>query len=254
MKRRDLRKAVQLLALLLFPATFYYMSPAVPMMAAAEGTISGSLLLFALQFLTAPFLGRLFCSWLCPAGAIGEFAMIARPRQIRRSRTHWIKYLIWFPWLIGVAAILLRSGGVSSIEPAYATELGLSVSTVNALVIYLVVVAVFVGLSLIVGRRAGCHTICWMAPFMILGRFLGDRLGLPGIRLRASRESCVSCGKCSLACSMSLPVQKMVASGRIDHSDCILCGECVDTCAQHAIRFAWSRPVARDGRAIGRSA
>ena len=217
------------------------------MMAAAEGVVSGSLILFGLQLVTAPFLGRLFCSWLCPVGAIGEFAMVARPKPVNRPRIHWIKYLVWFPWLLGIAAILLRSGGVSSVQPGYATVWGLSVSTVNALVIYLIVAAIFVGLALVVGRRAGCHTICWMAPFMILGRFVGARLGLPGVRLLARSESCVSCGSCPAACSMSLPVQEMVARGNMDHSDCILCGECVDTCARETIRFSWSAPSPRPG-------
>jgi len=239
MKRQNIRKAVQLVSLLAFPATIYYMSPAIPLMAAANGIVAGSLLFFLLLFVSAPLLGRLFCSWVCPAGAIGDLTTAVRPARVNRGRIHWIKYLIWVPWVGGLVMLLLRAGGVHSVQIDYATDHGLSVTDFHALVIYLIVVAVFLVLGLAVGKRAGCHTICWMAPFMIAGRFVGRRLGIPGIELRARSEACTACGTCTSGCPMSLPVSSMVAAGRMQHSDCSLCGSCVDRCPRKVIGFAW---------------
>jgi pimeloyl-ACP methyl ester carboxylesterase/NAD-dependent dihydropyrimidine dehydrogenase PreA subunit len=218
------------------------MSPVLPIRAAADGTVAGSLLLFAALSLAAPFIGRVFCSWFCPAGVIGDLACSVQPRHVARACIHWVKYLIWFPWILALSAVLARSGGVRSIEPSFATESGLSVTNAHALVIYLIVVALFAVLALVVGRRAGCHTVCWMAPFMTLGRFVGDRLGLFGLRLRADAAACTGCGSCTQACSMSLPVAHMVAAENMEHTDCILCGVCVDACRRGCLHLRWGRP------------
>ena len=145
--------------------------------------------------------------------------------------------------------MLLRAGGVRSVQVGYATEHGLSVSDFHSLIIYLIVVGIFGGLGLIVGRRAGCHTICWMAPFMIAGRFVGRRFGLPGIELQARNEECTKCDTCTSGCPMSLPVRSMVARGKMYSPDCTLCGTCVDRCPKEAIRFGWG---CSDGEARGR--
>ena len=42
---------------------------------------------------------------------------------------------------------------------------------------------------MLAGRRAGCHTICWMAPFMIIGRKLRNLVAWPSLRLTA--QSCL---------------------------------------------------------------
>lgn len=181
--RQMIRRGVQLLSLLLFPATFYYLSPVISLMGAQAGIVTGSVVVFAILFLAAPFTGRLFCGWMCPGGALGDLAAAARPRAVNQRRLQWIKYAVWLPWFSGLLALLLGAGGVQSVEPAYATVLGLSVSDVHALVAYLLVALVFFGLAVSVGRRAPCHTICWIVPFMVIGRALGRNVGVPGIRL-----------------------------------------------------------------------
>ena len=50
---------------------------------------------------------------------------------------------------------------------------------------YLTVVGIFFGLAVLAGRRAGCHTICWMAPFMIIGRKIRNLAAWPLLRLVA---------------------------------------------------------------------
>ena len=41
---------------------------------------------------------------------------------------------------------------------------------------------------------------------------------------------------------MSLPVDRMVATGDMKHTDCILCGECVDGCKKEAIAYKFGCP------------
>jgi len=101
----------------------------------AFGIVTGSLLINAVQFLSSLFVGRLFCGWACPVGGLQEAVALLRGKPV-------IKWLIWAPWI----------------------------ADLPSLIAYVAVVALFLVLSLTVGRRAGCHTICWMAPFMVIGR------------------------------------------------------------------------------------
>jgi ferredoxin-type protein NapH len=41
------------------------------MLPAAKGIVNGSFISFTLMFLSALFLGRLWCGWACPAGEPG---------------------------------------------------------------------------------------------------------------------------------------------------------------------------------------
>ncbi|MFH2115263.1 MAG: 4Fe-4S dicluster domain-containing protein [Spirochaetota bacterium] len=131
-----------------------------------------------------------------------------------------------------------KAGGVQGIEFVFATRGGFSVSDIPSLLAYLMVVIVFFLPALLAGRRAACHTICWMASFIILGRSAGRALRLPFLKVRSTPESCVSCGRCDATCPMSLPVSRLLAAGEISSGDCILCGECVDTCGRKTFSFS----------------
>ena len=106
---------------------------------------------------------------------------------------------------------------------------------------HFLVIGLFVGLAFIVGRRAGCHTICWMAPFMMIGRWIRNRFAWPSLRLVADASACKDCKLCTKNCPMSLDVNGMVQIGQMENSECILCGTCVDNCTSHAIRYSFSR-------------
>jgi NAD-dependent dihydropyrimidine dehydrogenase PreA subunit len=97
--------------------------------------------------------------------------------------------------------------------------------------------------ALLLGRRAGCHVLCWMAPFMVVGRAIRNLMRWPALRLRSDSSLCIGCGACSEACPMSIDVQKLVARQRMEHRDCILCGSCVDRCRKSTIRYSFSPGV-----------
>jgi polyferredoxin len=139
-----------------------------------------------------------------------------------------------------IAVLAARAGGWRQVNPLYLTESGISVDEPAKYLVYYAVVALFVGLALLAGRRAGCHTICWMAPFMILGRAIRNRAGWPALRLQTEPAACRACRKCATNCPMSLNVTAMVQAGRLEHAECILCGTCVDNCPHGAIRFTFS--------------
>jgi len=236
--RQRLRRALLLISLLLFPITLYYFSPVLIMQGAAEGVINGSFLVFAAMLGASLVVGRLWCGWACPAGGLQEMAGPANNRPVG-GRLDWIKWAIWLPWLAGIAVLAARAGGYRAVDPLYQLAGGTTIAQDQWAYVYYIVVGVFLLLALLAGRRAGCHTICWMAPFMILGRRLRNLAGWPALRLRASPDRCQNCLTCTAGCPMGLDVNGMVAAGRIENDECILCGTCVDNCKPGAIRFTF---------------
>jgi len=245
--RQRIRKALIILAFLSFPVTMNFLSPYVIIDGASQGIVNGSLILFGLMFLSALFLGRLWCGWICPGGGMQEIVEPVNSRPVQGRRLNWVKWLIWAPWAALIIILVIGAGGYHSVDFLLNTQGGISVAgspdrpILIAYIIYYTVIGLFVGLAMVVGRRAACHTICWMAPFMITGRWIRNRFNWPSLRLIADTSACADCKKCTSNCPMSLDVNQMVQSGTMENSECILCGTCVDNCAKKAIRYSFSR-------------
>lgn len=241
--RQRIRKGFLLLSLLLLPITLYYFSPVLVLGAAAEGVINASLIVFGALFVASLFLGRLWCGWACPAGALQEFGAAVNARPFRRGWGDWLKWAIWIPWLGGIAALAITASGYRRVDPFYNFDGGVTLALpVDGngppwFLIYYIIVALFLGLALVFGQRAGCHTVCWMAPFMIMGRKLRNLVRWPALRLQADADLCADCRRCSRDCPMGLDVNAMVRGGDMEDAECILCGICADTCQKDVIHF-----------------
>ncbi len=240
--RQRIRRALLLVSLLLFPITLYYFSPALIIQGAAEGVITGSFIVFGLMFVSSLFLGRLWCGWACPAGALQEVGQPINNKRAPRKRLDWIKWLIWIPWIGLIAVMALQAGGYRSVDAFFQIDGGLTLLQTEPpwFIVYYIIIALFLGLALAFGRRAGCHTICWMAPFMVLGRKVRNLFRWPALRLEADEEACIDCGRCTRDCPMSLEVNEMVHADTMENSGCILCGNCVDTCPKDVIHYTFS--------------
>lgn len=254
--RERLRALVQTLAMLAFPVTLNFMSPYVIVDGAFQGIVTGSALLFVALLLSAPFLGRAWCSWLCPAGAIQDLLARTRPRRFggdASPRADLVKYLVWAVWM-GTIVFAFARAGMRAIDPLHLTASGISVDEPARYIIYFGVIAIFMALALIFGKRAGCHTLCWMAPFMVAGRALGRLVRLPGLMLHSEPGRCISCGACAKVCPMSLDAGTMARKGRTERPECIQCGLCTTVCPTGTLDLRFGKPPALTGkRKPGRS-
>jgi ferredoxin-type protein NapH len=245
-KRQRIRKGLVLLAFLSFPITMNFLSPYVIIEGVMNGILTGSAVMFVLMFVSALFLGRAWCGWLCPGGGMQEIVEPLNSRPVKPAKIGWMKWLVWLPWMGIIVALAVSAGGYKSIDLLYHTENGISVAgsperpILFAYIIYYVVIGLFIGLAVFAGRRAGCHTICWMAPFMVIGRWVRNRLAWASLRLKADASACSDCKLCTYNCPMSLDVNSMVKNEKMEHSDCILCGTCVDNCSKNVIRYSFS--------------
>lgn len=237
MKRQRLRKMILLLSFLLFPITLFYFSPYLIIQGGIFGIISGSFCIFFALFLFSLFFGRGFCGWLCPAGGLQEMCLLVNDKPLRSHKINYIKYVIWIPWMLGIIASFFFAGGFHKIDFFYMTDHGISASSIPGLVTYFAIITLITILALTLGRRGMCHSVCWMAPFMVLGTKIKEVLKLPSLRLKANPQSCVNCQQCHKKCPMSLDVPAMVLQNNMSNSECILCGECADTCNRKAIQL-----------------
>ena len=240
-KRQRARRLALLVSFLLFPITIFYFSPALIIEGALGGAVAASMLVFCLQFLTAIVLRRAWCGWLCPSGGLQELeaAAVGKPAKLGwRTR---IKYVIWVPWVCSIVACAWIAGGFTIVDPLAHIPGGVSMNSPLGLPIYFGIVALFFVPNLFLGRRAMCHCICWMAPFMVLGEKLGHALRLPQLHVEADPNRCVGCGKCADACPMSLPVERLAQHGAIADAECIQCAACADVCPKDVLHLRLGR-------------
>ena len=106
---------------------------------------------------------------------------------------------------------------------------------------FLVIAGLIAGIALVAGRRAACHTICWMAPFMIIGRKIRNAVNWSALQLEADSSKCVNCLACTRNCAMSLDVNSMVQKQAMENTECILCGKCVDVCPKGVIKYSFGK-------------
>ena len=227
--RQKVRKGIQTLSVLLFPLTFFFLSPYIIIMAASQGIVNGSAMVFGALFIFSIVSSRLFCGWLCPGGAVQDSIAASNGRRWNSRGKNLSKYLVWAVWVSFVVYLWIKNKPLSAdatfgfdIDPQY-------------LIVYVMIVLVIYVFTLFTGRRGMCHSVCWMAPFMVLGETLADLLHIPRFRLKAHPDKCISCGKCAKACPMGLAIDTLVKSGRPDSTECINCLVCLDTCPNNAI-------------------
>ncbi len=227
--RQRIRKGILNFSALLFPITFMFLSPYIIIAGASEGIINGSAIIFALLLLYSILGSRLFCGWLCPGGAVQEYAAAVNSKPWKGIFKNGLKYLIWVIWLAFLIYLWIAN------RPLKADFFFMSGINIHMTIIYFIVTSLIYFFSIATGRRGVCHSLCWMAPFMVLGERAADLLHIPRFGLKADSKACISCGQCSRKCPMSLDVQEMVKSGRMNSTECINCLECVDNCPKKAI-------------------
>jgi len=182
---------------------------------------TGYMLLFLIPVIVALAVGRVFCGYVCPFGAMQELLHVRRwalriPTTWRRS-LGIIKYVILI--YLTVRVIVTGTGILQGHTPFKALfEWGGTPLTVA-------VTGVFAGLSVALWRPF-CRFFCPLGALLsMVSRFSLWRL--------EAGEDCISCGKCTATCPASA-----CQGGRIQSADCFLCGECVGECPVSSLRFA----------------
>jgi len=171
------------------------------------------------------FVGRAFCGWACPLGAVQEaiawvVARLSKGRITgRRALPSWLDRALRY-LKVGVLAAVIWASATSLVPPLipFCPYRTLFTLNLGSLLGWSVLVGMV--LSSIVVERFWCRYLC---P---LGALLAPTNWVSLWRIRFNHESCISCGRCDRVCPMDLDVPREAERG----AECIRCTACTQAC------------------------
>lgn len=240
--RQKIRLTILFLILLTFPITLNYFSVYLIIESAGLGVIAFTFFFWSLFVLTAFFLGRAACGYICPLGAIQETKDRMGGKTLAKIKyLKWIKYVLVVGWVGAIAAAAVSAGGYKTINLLYNTESGVSVDSAQGWFTYFGIALVVLLPVFFIGKRGFCHYFCPWGVLNMTATRIKNFLRLPSLNLKAASDKCQQCHTCDKNCPMSLEVSKAVLTGNMDNTECILCGTCADGCPNGAIEYSWRR-------------
>jgi ferredoxin-type protein NapH len=210
------------------------------------------LLSILVPVLVTLLLGRVFCSWMCPAGLLFELTHKLRallrfaevpPAEVRFS--HGNKYLLLAVGLL-LAAVLGMPFFSLVYPPAVVSRVVHAWIFGTAFSGMLLLLGAMVAVEVLVSPRLWCRTLC---PGGALYGILGS---LRRFRVRLVPSRCTACRECEPACPMGLNPVRQSASIECDN-----CLACLAHCPEDALKLRGAvRPERRRVRgrapALGR--
>ncbi len=182
---------------------------------------------FLIPIVIAFFLGRVFCSWVCPYNFLYEIADTIRFRLTKKKTIkYYVPFSLRYRYLIFFILIVL--GILLPFLPFYVVLPGLLSTFLHQIILrswnfisfFLIFFLLIFIVDFFLKKRFWCNLIC---PTGVLLQIFTWRKGL-----RVVKEDDVECKMCAL-CSFECPI------GLTPHLDnhqalCYNCGKCVSAC------------------------
>ncbi len=180
----------------------------------AAGIIITLIILFTLLF------GRLYCSLLCPFGALQEIICLIFRKDNEKQKNLPVKYFIasiTFGVLIGGSALFIRY-----FEPYtfFGSLMTLSLIGITAFIA--------VGILAFFKQRYFCTNLC---P---VGAVLGLISKISLFKIYIDKEKCLSCAMCERSCQAGCI---KAADEFVDNEMCVKCFKCLGKCYKGAIKY-----------------
>lgn len=172
-------------------------------------------LVTSLVILSSLLVGRVFCGYVCPPGALQELAYLAPVKKVKvpSSITAKVRWAVFAAMMVLSVVFAINLTKIIGLPDLFQLVLG------PGLVIFLVII-----IASTVIYRPFCRFVC---PFGALSSLLSWR-SVYGVR---RNSSCVDCGRCEKVC----PPRVLRARAG---SECYLCGRCLATCHKEALEYS----------------
>lgn len=199
-----------------------------------------ALVIFLIAVLTAVFVKKGFCAWVCPIGTLSELVHRLYLKLFKRRWTVYrpldvllrsLKYCLLGFFLWSVLIQMPADSIAQFIQSPYHMFADIKMlhfftqisKTAFVILIILVALSFFI-------QHFWCRYLC---PY---GALLG-LIGLVGIgSIRRDPEYCTSCGRCEKVCPGSI---RILIKEKVRSPECMACMSCVDHCPEEkAIGFS----------------
>lgn len=202
--------------------------------------------IFGIPFVSTMFMGRLFCGWICPMGAIQQL-LYRRDRALKkRPRVDRALKLIKYPVLIALIATVVATGTVvwNQVDP-FKSLFNMEVILIPTTLLILTLIA-----SLFI-FAPWCRYICPMGAFLSLfSRFSFLKLSID--------DSCKNCKACQKVYCEYAAIKEGEQKPELSSMECTLCGECFARCPKGSVKYTinplFSRMPSLPALPIGREA
>ncbi len=228
-------------------ALFFYFDPLLALGTVfADLTLHGWMILALFVAVPTLFLGRFFCGWICPLGALNDLVGRLKKRPPREAREanaprklFRAKYYILLALL---ASAFLGTLLLGLLDPFSLLTRGMSQGIGPLLALMGVDVfshepgfpAGWVAVLLLAAVLLGNFWIprLWCRAFCPLGALLGLLSRWAPWGIVRDEGSCTSCAVCVQRCNGAAE-----PDGELRRSECILCLNCIDTCPPQGLAF-----------------
>ncbi len=235
MKHQNKRKLLLFLMFFMVPIIMNVLSPVVIILASMEGIFSITFYAWTIMFISSFFVGRAFCSYICPYGGLQMIIYeVSKKKLVKIKRMKYLRFFMGIVWL-GLIIYSLLTAETYSQELLYNFDNLISVDNVMGVFRYYLIIGGATLIILLLGRNSFCKYICPMAILNTIGSTIKNKLGIPSLKLTV-KDGCIDCKKCNKVCTMTLDVNEMVNTKKLDHYDCTLCGECVEICPKDILK------------------
>ncbi|MCH5336152.1 MAG: quinol dehydrogenase ferredoxin subunit NapH [Campylobacter sp.] len=177
------------------------------------------------------FLGRAFCSWVCPVNLITDFAAFVRSRFNFQTSKFFIlnKNLRYYVLaLVLILSFVLSMPVFESFSYIGIVHRGIIFGGTSWLFVAFIIFCVDTFLS----SRATCSHFCPLGGFYALI----SRFAL--LKIKHNTDKCTKCFKCVGICPEK-QVLWMVGkqSASVNSGECTRCGRCIEVCNDDALNF-----------------
>ncbi|MGE5372993.1 MAG: 4Fe-4S binding protein [Solirubrobacterales bacterium] len=185
-------------------------------------------------------LGRSWCGWICPFGAISDgLSRIPKEPRWKIDLTKNAKYMRYGVFL-GIMLLFLAAKAAPTFDycivcpfkgvyhsPTYFSDI---FAVPSEFITYALFIGFFLVIPILVGKRLWCSAVC---PMGTLTSLVGSYSLLT---TRIDRENCVNCRKCVDKCKMSA-IRLDDKTVKLSASTCGNCGDCMAVCSKDAIKW-----------------
>lgn len=232
------RKGIAFLSFILLPITLNYFAPFLIVQSSLEKTFSSMHIVYGCMLVGAIFGGGIWCSTICPFGALQELAPNATRLKHKLPNLKWLTGGIFLALIFGP---ILLSGFQKVIFFYHMEDMKVSVSSFRDLFRYYIIVMSILFITIVLGKRTWCRYLCPMYIFNYLGVKISRLLKLPSFKIISEGEKCIHCNKCTKSCPMGLEVEEMVKENKWNTNECIHCKECIEACKHNVIQTKFQK-------------